>query len=521
MSSIQFIKYETAWKAEKDKAIKFNQKNIYGEDNSSFDYHVRTRQACNMIYENDKFRGIQHNKQNKEKINKMKFDEYINLQQSGQLVIGSKLNQISPKFNRILTNIQKYIKDSKSIGKVLFYSEYRSDAGSEIFEQVLIANGYSKYDYKNTENEYDDLRYTFITGSESEIERKHNKEAFNNINNLYGEKIQIMIISSAGAEGISLTAVRQVHILEPYWNFVRINQVFGRAIRLDSHKDLEEKNRNDEQYLYLSIFPEGSTIKEIYDSIQKLDSWTTPDIKKNEDLVNILYSSHKELYSQIQKIIKIKSDTRYRTVDQIIFDIMENKYKISSEIIKVIKESSIDCIQHTRDNIILNENCIRFDSNIIDESAYFPGVDDTNLNLIDTKQLTSKIIKIKPNIYIISAKEDDRDILVYYKLDKKDPSIDIRYIRDKGEILGTLDKDDGIYYKYISEDSTLKEKLGNKFSIYQELYKLPDIEVKNINELSDYNHPNTFKDMFGYKVKHNLSDRFMFYPNIDKPIIRL
>ena len=27
--------------------------------------------------------------------------------------------------------------------------------------------------------------------------------------------------------------------------------------------------------------------------------------------------------------------------------------------------------------------------------------------------------------------------------------------------------------------------------------------------------------MFGYKVKHNLSDKFMFYPNIDKPIIRL
>ena len=151
-----------------------------------------------------------------------------------------------------------------------------------------------------------------------------------------------MIISSAGAEGISLTAVRQVHILEPYWNFVRINQVFGRAIRLDSHNDLEEKNRNVEQYLYLSIFPEGSTIKEIYNSIQKLDSWTTPDIKKNDDLINILYSSHKELYSQMVKIVKIKNDTRYRTVDQIIFDIMENKYQISSEIIKVIKESSID-----------------------------------------------------------------------------------------------------------------------------------------------------------------------------------
>ena len=43
---------------------------------------------------------------------------------------------------------------------------------------------------------------------------------------------QIMIISSAGAEGISLKCVRQVHILEPYWNYVRLDQVLGRAIRM-------------------------------------------------------------------------------------------------------------------------------------------------------------------------------------------------------------------------------------------------------------------------------------------------
>ena len=33
-----------------------------------------------------------------------------------------------------------------------------------------------------------------------------------------------MMISPAGAEGINLNNVRQVHILEPYWNEVRIEQ---------------------------------------------------------------------------------------------------------------------------------------------------------------------------------------------------------------------------------------------------------------------------------------------------------
>ena len=43
------------------------------------------------------------------------------------------------------------------------------------------------------------------------------------------------------------------HILEPYWNFVRTNQVFGRAIRLKSHNDLEPSQRKQvEKYIYLS-----------------------------------------------------------------------------------------------------------------------------------------------------------------------------------------------------------------------------------------------------------------------------
>ena len=76
------------------------------------------------------------------------------------------------------------------------------------------------------------LRYTFITGSEKVEERKSKfKKLIMMIDNIYGEYIQIMIISGAGAEGISLTCVRQVHILEPYWNYVRVDQVFGRAIR--------------------------------------------------------------------------------------------------------------------------------------------------------------------------------------------------------------------------------------------------------------------------------------------------
>ena len=125
--------------------------------------------------------------------------------------------------------MQKFMKNKKPTGKILFYSDFRSDAGSEQFDLMLQCNGYSKLDTKNLP-ETKGLRYTFITGSENPEERRISKIFFNDENtdekkNKYGEYCQIMIISSAGAEGISLTCVRQVHVLEPYWNYVRINQV--------------------------------------------------------------------------------------------------------------------------------------------------------------------------------------------------------------------------------------------------------------------------------------------------------
>ena len=63
-----------------------------------------------------------------------------------------KIKVISPKFNKILTNMEKYIDDDdKPTGKIMYYSDFRQDAGSEIFEQILIANGYEKYDYEKND----------------------------------------------------------------------------------------------------------------------------------------------------------------------------------------------------------------------------------------------------------------------------------------------------------------------------------------------------------------------------------
>ena len=62
------------------------------------------------------------------------------------------------------------------------------------------------------------------------------------------------MITSSGAEGISLKNTRYVHIMEPYWHPVRTEQVIGRARRICSHHELPKNLQNVKVYIYLATF---------------------------------------------------------------------------------------------------------------------------------------------------------------------------------------------------------------------------------------------------------------------------
>ena len=227
-----------------------------------------------------------------------------------------------------------------------------------------------------------------------------------------------MMISESGAEGISLTCVRQVHIIEPFWNNVRIDQVFGRAIRRNSHIQLDEDDRNVEQYLYISLFPEGNNLKDIFSFIKGQGWQITNDITLQDNFEQYLLDNHKDIYTIVQKILHLKNMSQNTTSDQMIFDIMEKKYNITVKLNNIIKESSVDCLKHTTDDPILNSKCIQFSSKLQNELAYFPGIDSDELNKIDTIQLKSKkSFFIEPDTIVISAKNPSTEnIFSYYKL---------------------------------------------------------------------------------------------------------
>jgi SNF2 family DNA or RNA helicase len=192
------------------------------------------------------------------------------------------LYSYSPKFVTCIFNI------FKSKGPVLVYSNFVEMEGLQIFKIYLNFFGFIdfhkdseiKYPNLNITGKYDNFRYIEYHGAIDRPIREQNKKIFNNIENIYGRVIKIIMLSPAGAEGITLKNTRQVHILEPFWNEARIEQIMGRAVRFCVHKDLPLDERNVDVFRYKMIRKSG---KETAD--EKMENISR---KKNNLLISFI-----------------------------------------------------------------------------------------------------------------------------------------------------------------------------------------------------------------------------------------
>ena len=163
---------------------------------------------------------------------------------------GYDLKQCSNKLWRVLNKIKK------AQGPVFVYSEFLGYAGIGSLVKILEDNGYKDF----TKNGPGIRRFAVWSGSVSKPQRRKIQSVANNKSNKNGDKLQVLIGSPAIAEGVSLLRFREVHLLEPYWNTSRVEQVIGRIIRFCSHADLPAYKRNVTVYYYFSTFGKRLTI---------------------------------------------------------------------------------------------------------------------------------------------------------------------------------------------------------------------------------------------------------------------
>jgi len=101
---------------------------------------------------------------------------------------------------------------------------------------------------------FQQAKYMMITGNKAfSPDNLADIKYATNPDNKMGEKVKVIIISKAGSEGLDFKCVRQVHILEPWYNMSRIEQIIGRGVRNLSHCPLEFEQRNVEIYLHATL----------------------------------------------------------------------------------------------------------------------------------------------------------------------------------------------------------------------------------------------------------------------------
>lgn len=226
------------------------------------------------------------------------------LQQMGDAIFkGDNLKKYSPKMWKIGQNIES---GPGNEGLIYLYTEFRVLEGVRIMGSVLEYGGYRKIDYSGV-NSFDDfkrlhkagqLRYAIISSDEDSKQRKVLLEIFNHPENAHGEYVKVIMGTSASSEGINLKAVRQIHILEPYWNMVRNDQVIGRGVRLGSHLGLPV----DEQNVHVFSYHTSLTSEQQREMVELLDN--PKDSRSTDEYIHALALTKQHINSQFLRNIK-------------------------------------------------------------------------------------------------------------------------------------------------------------------------------------------------------------------------
>lgn len=167
------------------------------------------------------------------------------------------ISQYAAKFKTIIDAI------NNSDGICFIYSTYNLDG---IFPLILALEQYGYHPYLDdkgiwTENTNPKNKgaYVVFSGNTKLLPKQLPIEELKNISKLHsnknGEKIKIIIGSKKVSEGLDFANIRQIHILEPWYNTSLLEQVIGRGLRTCSHASLPFNKQNCTIYLHTSILP--------------------------------------------------------------------------------------------------------------------------------------------------------------------------------------------------------------------------------------------------------------------------
>lgn len=167
----------------------------------------------------------------------------------------SKIPLYSSKFGLITRIIDQ------STGVVFVYSNI-VESGAQLFAMCLEEHGFEpaigERLLKDTSGEVargSKGKYVLFTSDISDVEIRKALVQLKKPENADGSTIRVVIASPKVSEGVDFRFVRQIHVLDPWFNMSRIEQVLGRGMRTCSHSMLPFEHQNCTVYLHVCRYP--------------------------------------------------------------------------------------------------------------------------------------------------------------------------------------------------------------------------------------------------------------------------
>jgi Helicase conserved C-terminal domain/Type III restriction enzyme, res subunit len=413
MSDEQYLRYLEARKIEIDRETRKNRNPSLNDELGSF--RMTSRLVCNFAvppefkYKMTEEGETEYSLRGKP-IPEDKLEILKKIDSEPERFLTSKvLSNFSPKMAQMLKDLKSTVGKDGEFNNQFVYSEYKSLEGLGLFKIILNHNGFQPYKLKKEGGQWreEEMKkgvpaYASYTGDEDEDEREMARLVFNGEteklpsslkDSLKERKLCIFMGTKAASEGITLKNVRNVYIMEPYWNPARIEQVIGRAIRVNSHSTLPEDQRNVTVKLYMSVFSE-----------KQLKDQEGPNITliRRNDTITKRYEGGEPTEA-------------FLSSDEVLYETAYKKGRIIKSISTILKQAAVDCEihrkLHSKEQPVIQ--CMRFDTSVTAEDlAYRPSYLTDEKDTLYKRNLMPKrrklqIIKVKGMVMILDPKTNE------------------------------------------------------------------------------------------------------------------